>query len=89
MVPVGLFVYLGLAHLSGRTEEISSLALVIGAVWILTRLALYPLTRLQQGLGEVSRFNSLRSISEIGPPLGFVALAAGCGLNLSESRSVS
>lgn len=80
---VAIASYTAIIAISGRSDELPMLAIVAMAAWIIGRLAYLPLQRLQQGLGNMSAFNGIRAISEMGSTLGYAAFAVAGLLTVS------
>lgn len=87
MAPVALAIYGGIVAISGRSERFSVAAVSVMGVWVLGQLVHLPVQRLQQGLRKMTWFNGLRSISEMGPTLGYVLLAVSGLLTVATAAA--
>ncbi|MFV2069120.1 MAG: lipopolysaccharide biosynthesis protein [Pirellulales bacterium] len=75
MAAASLVVYFAIVLASGRRDELPILGVFFMAVWAVGQLAHLPLQRYQQGLRNMSSFNGLRVIAELGPAIGYATFA--------------
>lgn len=75
MALVSLGIYAAIVLSSGRLESLPVVGIGVMAVWAVGRLFHDPVLRFQQGFGEMTKFNALRAVGEIGPTIGYAGLA--------------
>ncbi|MFV1992066.1 MAG: lipopolysaccharide biosynthesis protein [Acidimicrobiales bacterium] len=76
MAAVSLVLYFAIVLVSGRWDELPLLGVLVMAAWAVGQLVHLPLQRYQQGSRNMSSFNGLRLIAELGPAIGYATFAA-------------
>lgn len=71
-----LVIYFAIVFASGRHDELPLLGVLVMAAYAVGQLVHLPLQRYQQGLRNMSLFNGMRTIEQLGPAIGYAAFAA-------------